>query len=70
MAGFQLHGLAPGQHTSEETSRAVGDTMFKLTGHGIEPHTSRTDSDVYYHHAIWLEITALILVFIKFVAIS
>ena len=35
-----LRDLAPGQHSSEETSqrwRAVGDTMFYLTCPGIEP---------------------------------
>ena len=42
-----LRGLAPGLHSSEETSqrwRAVGDTVPFLTGPGIEPQTSRTES--------------------------
>ena len=34
--GAHLRGLAPGLHSSEET--------FALTGPGIEPQTSRTDS--------------------------
>ena len=44
--GAHLRGLAPGQHSSEETSqrrRVVGDTV-NLTGPRIEPQTSRTDS--------------------------
>ena len=44
--GAHLHGLAPGQHSSEESSqrwRVVGDTV-DLTGPGIEPQTSCTDS--------------------------
>ena len=38
--GVHLSGLAPGQHSSEETSqrwRAVGDSTSDLTGPGIEP---------------------------------
>ena len=45
-------GFAHGQHSSEETSqgwRAVGDTVFNLTGH--EPRTSRAESNVVYHYA-------------------
>ena len=47
--GVHLRGLAPGQHSSEETSqrwRVVGDTVscVDLTGPGIEPQTYRTDS--------------------------
>ena len=37
--GIHLHGLAPGQHSSEETSQrwqAVGNTVSDLTGPGIE----------------------------------
>ena len=44
--GAHLRGLAPGQHSSEESSqrwRVVGDTV-DLTGPGTEPQTSRTDS--------------------------
>ena len=44
--GAHLRGLAPGQHTSEESSqrwRVVGDTA-DLTDRGIESQTSRTDS--------------------------
>ena len=43
-----LRGLAPGQHSSEETSqrwRGVGGAMSDLTGSENEPLTSRTDSD-------------------------
>ena len=49
-AGVHLRGLAPGQHSSEETSqwwRAVGDTESGLTGPGIEPQTFRGDSDLF-----------------------
>ena len=31
--GIHLRGLAPGQHSSEETSRAVGDVVSDLRGH-------------------------------------
>ena len=47
--GANFRGLAPGQHSSEETSqrwRAVDDTVFNLTDLGIEPHTSRIDGNV------------------------
>ena len=40
-------GLAPGRHSSEETSqrwRVVGDTVFDLTGPGFEPQISSTDN--------------------------
>ena len=46
--GAHLRGLAPGQHSSKETSqqwRAVGYTVSDLTGPVIEPQTSRTNSD-------------------------
>ena len=39
-SGTHLRSLAPGQHNSEETSqewRVVGDTVYTLTGPGIEP---------------------------------
>ena len=45
--GVHLHGLAPGQQSSEEMSqhwRAVGNFVSDLTGPGIESQTSRTDS--------------------------
>ena len=45
--GDHLCGLAPGQHSSEQTSqrwRVVGDNCADLTGPGIEPQTYRTDS--------------------------
>ena len=45
--GVHFRGLAPGQHSSEKTSQwwqAIGDTVFDLTGPGIEPQTNRTDS--------------------------
>ena len=44
-----VRGLAPGQHSSEETSqwwRDVGDTVIHWIGSGIEPQTFRTDSSV------------------------
>ena len=45
--GAHLRGLAPGLHSSEETSqrwRVVDDTVSNWTGLGIEPKTSRTES--------------------------
>ena len=45
--GTHLCGLGPGQHSCEETSQrwqAVGNTVFDLTGPGIESQTFRTDS--------------------------
>ena len=54
--GIHLRGLASGQHSSEETTqrwRTVHNTMPDLTGIGIEPQTSRTDSDVFNHNANW-----------------
>ena len=50
---IHFRGLAPGQHNSKETwqrYRAVGDTVFDLTGPGIEPKTSSTDSDILDHN--------------------
>ena len=47
--GAHLRGVAVGQHDSEETSqwcRVVGDTVFDLTGSGIEPQIFSTGSDV------------------------
>ena len=47
--GAHLRGLAPGQHSSEATSkrwRAAGDTVPDLTEPGIEPQPSRADGDV------------------------
>ena len=44
-----LRGVAPEQHSSEETSqrrRAVVDTVSDLAGPGIEPQTYGTDSNV------------------------
>ena len=44
-----LRGLAPKQHSSEETSkrrRAFADILSDLIGLGIETQTSCTDSDV------------------------
>ena len=46
--GAYLRGLAPKQHSSEETSqrwRAVDDTVYDLTVPGIKPQTSRPDRD-------------------------
>ena len=45
--GVHLSGLAPGQHSSEETSqrwRAGDDNVSCLTGQGIKPQTRHTDS--------------------------
>ena len=50
----RLRGLALGQHSSKETSQrwqAVGDTVFDLTGPGIEAQTFRADSDVFNNNA-------------------
>ena len=47
--GAHLRSLAPGQHSSGESSqrwRAVGDTVSNLKVPGFEPQTSRTDSNV------------------------
>ena len=41
--GAHLRGLAPGLHNSEETSQ-LWRHCVDLTGPGIEPQTSRTDS--------------------------
>ena len=44
-----LCGIAPGQHSCEETSQwwwAISDTVTDLTGQEIEPQTSCTNSDV------------------------
>ena len=51
---IHLCGLAPGQHSSEETWqrwRAVDDTVFDLSGQGIKPRTFRAKSDVSNHYA-------------------
>ena len=43
-----LCGLAPGQHSNDETSQlwwAVGDTVSDLAGPGIEPQTYGAESD-------------------------
>ena len=47
--GIHLRGLAPGQHSSEKISLewlVIGETLSDLSGLGIEPQTSRTNSDV------------------------
>ena len=49
--GIHLRGLAPGRHSSEETSqwwRAGGDMASDLTGPGTEPKASHTDSFNHY----------------------
>ena len=46
VAGPHLRGLAPGQHTSAETSqrrRAIDDTASDLIGPRFEPQSSCTD---------------------------
>ena len=48
-SGAHFRGLALGQRTPELTSQrwqAVGDNVSDLTGPGIEPQTSRTDSNL------------------------
>ena len=48
-SGAHLCGIAPGQHSSDETWRrwrAVGSTAYNSSGPGIEPQTSHDDSDV------------------------
>ena len=48
--GLHLRGLAPEEHSPEETSQlcwAVGKTVSDLTGLRNKPKTSRTDSDVF-----------------------
>ena len=52
--GAHLHCLAPGQHSSEETSlrwRAVDDSMFNFTVPRIEPQTSCADMHVFSRYA-------------------
>ena len=56
VVGIHLHGLVPGQHSSDKTSqrrRAVGDTVFDLTSQGIEPKTSCTNGDARKNCADW-----------------
>ena len=51
---IHLRDLAPGQHSSEETSqrwRAEGGTVSDLTGLGIEPQIYSADSDVFNQYA-------------------
>ena len=48
-SGAHLRDLAPGLHSSEETSqqwRAVGDIVSDFTDPEIEPQTSRINSDI------------------------
>ena len=48
-SGAYLRSLAPGQHSSEETSqwwRVVGDTVSDLIDSGFKPQTSCTESNV------------------------
>ena len=47
--GNHLRGLAPGQHSSEETSqrwRAVGNSVSKWTTSRIKPMTYSADNNV------------------------
>ena len=47
--GIHLRGLAPGQHSSEETSqrwRVIGNAVSDLTSPVIDPQISRTDTTV------------------------
>ena len=51
--GINFRGLAPGQHSPEETPqqwRAVNDTVSDLTNPGIEP---RIIGDVFNNGANW-----------------
>ena len=51
--GAHLRGLAPGQQSCDEKLqpwRAVGETMFGLTGSEIETKTYRIDSNVFNHY--------------------
>ena len=53
--GIRLRGLAPGQHSSEETSqrwRAVDYTGSDLTSQGMERQTSSADNDVYVNRLV------------------
>ena len=55
-----LRGLAPGQHSFEETSqqwRAVGDIVSDFTGPEIESKISRAESDVLNRYTLtgWAE---------------
>ena len=48
--GIRLRGIAPRQHSSDETSlqwRVVGDAVSDSTDPGFEPQTSRSDSNVF-----------------------
>ena len=48
--GINLRGLAPGQHSSEETSqrwRDAGDTVSNLIGLVIESKTNRAAGDAF-----------------------
>ena len=53
--GTHLRGLAPGQHSSEETSqrrRAADDALSNLTDPEIKPQIIfRANSDVFNHYA-------------------
>ena len=52
--GIHLRGLASDQHSSEEPWqrwRAVDDAVLDLTGPGVEPTTSCTNSDVLQYRS-------------------
>ena len=64
--GVHLRGLAPGQHSSEETSqhlRAVSGTKSDLTGMGIKPQNSCTGRDVFIRF-IFLNFNKLAVIFL------
>ena len=45
--GVNLRGLTSRQHSNDETLQrwpAVGDIVYDLTGVGVDPHTSETES--------------------------
>ena len=51
--GINLRDLAPGLHSSEETSqrwRVIGDIVSDLTGPRIEPKTYRADDNIFSHN--------------------
>ena len=55
--GARLRSLAPGPHSTEETSqrwRAVGDTALNLNDPGIELITSCAHSDDFNHYNYFL----------------
>ena len=48
--GVHLRGLAPGQHRNVTSVASRSATVSDLTGPGIDPKTSHTDSNVFHHY--------------------